>query len=96
MKATIVLHKNPSIIESIINRVFFGCKTEYVVPEHEPKPDPLEGMTDEQKIEYLKLENKMLKKKLVDANREIISAYNHLWERDSHFWTRNRRNAMGK
>jgi hypothetical protein len=70
MKATITLHKNPSIVEIVINRVFFGCKTEYIVPEATPKPDPMEGMTDEQKVEYLKKENKILKRKLCDAARK--------------------------
>lgn len=70
MKATITLHKNPSIMEIVINRVFFGCKTEYIVPEPAPKPDPMEGMTDEQKVEYLKKENKILKRKLRNAARK--------------------------
>ena len=64
MKATITLHKKPSIIERIVNRVFFGCKTEYIVPELAPKPDPYEGMTDEQIIIALKKENEWLKRSL--------------------------------
>ena len=70
MKAIITLHKNPSIIERAINRIFFGCRTQYIVPEHTPNPDPMEGMTDEQKVEYLKKENKALKRKLRDAVRK--------------------------
>ena len=70
MKAIITLHKKPSIIETAINRIFFGCHTEYIVPKPVPKHNPMEGMTDEQKIEYLKQENVALKKKLHNAARK--------------------------
>lgn len=78
MKATITLNKKPSITEIIINRVFFGCETKYNVPESTKKPDPLEGMTDEQKVEYLKKENKILKGKLREAARKE-NRYKSLW-----------------
>lgn len=79
MKATITLHKKPSIVERAVNYIFFGCKTEYIMPEPAPKPDPMEGMTDEQKIEYLKRENAALKKKLIKATRKENEYKAHLF-----------------
>ena len=74
MKATIF-----SIIKTSINRISHYAKG--IVSD--PTADPMEGMSDEQKIEFLKQENKMLRKRLVDANREILNAYDHLWGLDS-------------
>lgn len=79
MKATITLHKEPSIIEKAINLIFFGCKTEYVVPKPEPKPDPYEGMSDKEIIARLKQENARLRNELIDAEYGEEILYRSLW-----------------
>lgn len=75
MKSKIVLHKHPSAIERLFNKVIYNCETVYVVPEHKPAPDPYEGMSDAEIIAKLNEENRQLKYENHRLRRERNQSY---------------------